>query len=295
MTAENLPYFKFISEIIDSGLWARMSPAARALYPALLRFSDRNFKPVFPGTRLLLKLTGFKQKASLRRARQELETLGLISMTSGSGRTNTCYHFRFDALQGDSHMSPGESSPAPLGARKRPLRGDATAAGGAVPDDPGYNQIHININNNVPTPTGPSAAAGRSESDRQRMGVLERRFGREMVDLAISECELAGIPASPEQLEDILFQDRPKARITWADAERALQDKISPGSLEIIRRAFLAERDGLLIFADHVPGHLRMLLERVCGDVFFEPEAAGAGSSTRREFWQAAAGKEVYE
>ena len=291
MTADNLPYFKFVSKIIDCGLWARMSPAARALYPALLRFSDRNFKPVFPGTRLLLKLTGFKQKASLRRARQELEALGLISITTGSGRTNTCYHFRFDTLQGDTASPPTGAGEGPAGERSLPSRGVAGDRSGGSPDDSGYNQIHININNHVPRVK--EQAADRSGSDRQRLGFLERRFGREMVDLAISECELAGIPATPEHLEKILFQDRPKARITWADAERALKDKISPGSLEIIRRAFLVERDGLLIFADHVPGHLRMLLERVCGDVFFEPP--GVGSDTRREFWQEAAGEEVIE
>ena len=49
MSAENMPYFKFISEIIRSGLWAKLSPAARTLYPVLLSFSDAKFQASIPG------------------------------------------------------------------------------------------------------------------------------------------------------------------------------------------------------------------------------------------------------
>jgi len=46
-----LTYFIFVCELIDAGIWAEMSPAARTLYPVLLRFSDRNFSPVYPGSK----------------------------------------------------------------------------------------------------------------------------------------------------------------------------------------------------------------------------------------------------
>jgi len=87
---KDLPYAKLVVALFDSGLWARMSAAARALYPALLRFSDGQFKPVFPGTTVLLKMTGFKQKSTLRRAREELVELGLIQFRAGAaGKTAT--------------------------------------------------------------------------------------------------------------------------------------------------------------------------------------------------------------
>lgn len=35
-------YIKFMSDIIDSGLWGKLSPAAKTLYPVLLKFSDQN-------------------------------------------------------------------------------------------------------------------------------------------------------------------------------------------------------------------------------------------------------------
>ena len=118
MKAHELPFFKVVTPLIDSGVWGRMSAAARTLYPVLLRFSDGSFKPVYPGSRLLLKLTGFKQKSSIRKARNELIELGLVSVTTGSGRKNTCYHFRFDALTAPgvaTQYTPRRQKSAPQG------------------------------------------------------------------------------------------------------------------------------------------------------------------------------------
>ena len=304
MTAHELPYFKFVSPLIDTGTWARMTAAARTLYPVLLRFSDGNFKPVYPGTRLLLKLTGFKQKASLRKARRELEELGLVSFTTGSGRKNTCYHFRFD-FQGDAEMPPwGARKDSARGARE-PSRGPVEAVPGAPGDAPQYNKIHISINNNVPSEakggapmTGAKANAARAGeaidpaatgADRERLAFFERRFGREMVDLAISECDLAGMPATAENIGRLLYRDV-RSRTSFRELTEALKARISPGSLGLIEQAFREEREGLLVFSDSLPGHLRVLLQRVCNKVFFEPEAEVV--SNRREFWARAGGIE---
>ncbi|MCR9144681.1 MAG: helix-turn-helix domain-containing protein [bacterium] len=296
MTAHDLPYFKFVSLLIDSGVWARMTSAARTLYPVLLRFSDGSFKPVYPGTRLLLKLTGFKQKSSLRKARRELAELGLISMTAGSGRKNTCYHFRFD-FQGDPEVPPWGSARAAPGGARATLRGAEGESSEGQQDASQYNKIHISINNNVQEQAEggarietPVERPTEAKTDGDRLAFFERRFGREMVDLAISECDLAGMPATAENIARILYRDAPKAGVSFRELARALQARISPGSFEMIESAFREEREGLLVFADSLPGHLRVLLQRMCDQVFFEPEREPAGS--RRDFWAGAGGNE---
>lgn len=62
---EHYPYIKFFADIIESGVWAGLSSAAKTLYLVLLKFSDQHFKPVWPSTEILLKLTGFKTKKSI--------------------------------------------------------------------------------------------------------------------------------------------------------------------------------------------------------------------------------------
>ena len=104
MSAGELQYFKFITDVIRSGTWARLSSAARALYPVLLSFTDRHFSPVYPGSNRLLELTGFKQKSSLRKAREELQEAGLILVKKGSGRTNSTYHFIFSCQSTSSFV-----------------------------------------------------------------------------------------------------------------------------------------------------------------------------------------------
>lgn len=96
MSEFNNQYIKFMSDIIDSGLWGRLSPAAKTLYPVLLKFSDQNFKQVWPGTDLLLKLTGFKTKKSIVLGKKELIKEGLLYYRPGSGRTNSVYYFTFN-------------------------------------------------------------------------------------------------------------------------------------------------------------------------------------------------------
>lgn len=59
---EHYPYIKFFADIIESGVWANLSSAAKTLYLVLLKFSDQHFKPVWPSTEILLRLTGFKTK-----------------------------------------------------------------------------------------------------------------------------------------------------------------------------------------------------------------------------------------
>ncbi len=270
MAESEMTYFKFVTDLIDSGIWAELSPAARTLYPVLLRFTDRNFKPVYPGSQTLLKLTGFKQKSSLRKARKELSEAGLIRIEEGTGRKNSRYFFRFDWR--DPKTPPwGAVSGPPEGAEVTP-RGVHESQHREASSDPPYNQIHISINNHV------------QEADLKKLLNTEpyvRRFGKRNVDLALSELELAGLEKTEENLKKILIPSvSQKKRLSWPDIEKYLCEKISPGSLDILRQAFLKEEDGIFIFSDEIPKYLKNILQQLNTDVFFEPAA-----KTHR-FWE---------
>ena len=278
MSAQDLAYSKFVSLLIDSGVWATMSSAARTLYPVLLRFSDGNFKPVFPGGKLLLKLTGFKQKSTLRKARNELVDLGLIAISSGSGRKNTFYHFRFDTLRG-SALPPTAASQTPGEAPvSDTLQGIVPPARGFQKDPP-YNKIHISINNNV------HSGGEKMEAPPSELRALGNRFGEENLSLALSECRLAGIPETHENLEKILYRSQAAGGTSWAQIEKNLIQKISRGSLLMIEKSFLGDKNGVLFFADSLPEYLKELLRRESPDILFEPFS---DTGERRMFWKEA-------
>ena len=274
--SREFPFLKLVSPLIDTGIWAAMSPAARALYPVLLRFSDGKFKPVYPGSRILLKLTGFKQKSTLRRARRELVATGLLSVTEGSGRSNTVYHFRFDPLRGDQ-LPPGEAMQEPAGGEGVAHRGSPGQGGEERTGPPPYNQIHISINNNVPGETEAETSSGTQKT-------LREEFGERVVDLAISECGLGGIPPTDENLRKILYRDGGGAGPSWPDLVRYLSERISPGSLTMIQESFREEQHGVFIFSDDLPEFLKTLLGQTCPRVFFEPAAETVTSSGA--FWR---------
>lgn len=83
-------------DIIESGTWAKLSVGARTLYPVLLKFSDQNFKHVWPSTKTLLELTGFRTKKSIIEAKKDLILNGLIQTIPGSGHQNSQYYFSFN-------------------------------------------------------------------------------------------------------------------------------------------------------------------------------------------------------
>lgn len=274
MAENTLHYVKFVTALIDRGIWAQMSSAARTLYPVLLRFTDRNYKPVYPGTQTLLRLTGFKQKASLRRARKELVDLGLVSITEGTGRKNTCYHFRFDGLLSDSPTGSSNNPPADhtiapgISSDPRGKWSDSPPEGSAAA--PPYNQIHISIDNNV---HGQEKTNPPVDDTARRIDFLRSRYGDSDVDAAFSECHLGGILPTPENLEQLLYGKREYKRNAsgWKDMETYLREKISAHSLEHIRRSFMTEEGGVLIFSDDLPPHLKRIIKQLNTNVFFEP------------------------
>lgn len=137
-------YIRFMVDIIDSGLWAELSHGAKSLYLVLLKFSDSKFKPVFPATPILMKLTGFKTKKSIIEAKKELSEKGLIKFFEGTGHTSTVYHFLF-AYKKSKIPPQGSISGYPWGGEDSHLGVPNEHIQESLGGNP--NQIHITINN----------------------------------------------------------------------------------------------------------------------------------------------------
>jgi hypothetical protein len=260
MAGPELQYFKFVTKIIDAGIWAQMSPAARTLYPVLMRFSDRDFKPVYPGSAKLLELTGFKHKVTLRKARNELVDLGLIAITRGTGRTNTTYLFRFDTLtpQGDAAIAPRKSNLDLSGDGVLSTEGTSHEEGRGSTGTLPYNQIHISINNHVL----------KQDDEKSRFEILNQKFGSETVELAKTECTSVGLPVTAANVERILA----KHESTWAGILAKAKSKVSDASFRLVQDAFLDEHNGIVYVADSLPEFLKTLLSRLHPSLVFEPQ-----------------------
>lgn len=177
--ADPQQYIKFMSDIIDSGTWASLSSGARALYPVLLKFSDQNFKQVWPSTSTLLKLTGFKTKKSVIDAKKDLIDSGLIQTKSGSGHANSIYYFTFNypgskitPLWDTPVYHPGVEKSTP-GEEENTPRGDATG---------NPNQINITITNNQ-IQKEPKKSK-KKKSDRGAFEAVLEEYGEEIFNYA---------------------------------------------------------------------------------------------------------------
>ena len=178
-------YIKFMSDIIDSGLWGKLSPAAKTLYPVLLKFSDQNFKHVWPSTETLLKLTGFKTKKSILLGKKELIKEGLLYYKPGCGRTNSTYYFSFNYV--GSKITPQWDKNIPLSGipTSSSVEYNQTPQGSqAIPP----NNLNITIHNNQSL---------RQEPDREKsFDNLMSLYGFDLVDSAIQIAKSKGLESN---------------------------------------------------------------------------------------------------
>lgn len=286
MVGSELPYFKFVCALIDAGIWAKMSPAARTLYPVLLRFSDKHFSPVYPGTKKLLELTGFKQKASLRKARKELISLGLISITLGQGRKNTIYHFRFDWIQptGISGYPSEVHRNTPLRNKNVSLRDARSAPKEGHPSTPPYNEIHISINQGVPR--NPVFKKKKEKANTDPLKELKKIYGEKEVEKAIYESRIAGLPVTPETIEKILKGKVLSAGENLEELLSLLENKISTTSLHMIKKSFLRQENGYLVFSEELPLYLKTILLKFSERILFEADRNNTNFVLREEWRQ---------
>ena len=184
MDANNM-YLAIMSDILDSGTWAQLGPAAKALYPVLCKFSNHTFKPVWPGTDELLRLTGFKTKKSLQEAKRELIHMGLIHVVAGTGRTPSHYYFRFDyrgsRVDIERHR---EQAVSRRGIQESPPEGYANTPQRDPSISPNHINIHINKLTQTTTNNNPDLSLLLNEffgGEKQR-GNFKDRLVQEMLE-----------------------------------------------------------------------------------------------------------------
>ena len=180
-----------MTDIIDSGLWGKLSPAAKTLYPVLLKFSDQNFKHVWPSTETLLKLTGFKTKKSILLGKKELIKEGLLHYRPGSGRTNSTYYFSFN-YEG-SKITPDWDKNIPLsGLNPSPFEVSNNPPKGLTDIHP--NHLNITINNTQTNKQG---------TDTPNLTNLFDIHGIECVDKAIQIAKAKGLEENISYIQGV--------------------------------------------------------------------------------------------
>ncbi len=179
------PYIRLMTDIIDSGVWANLSSAAKTLYPVLLKFSDSKFKPVWPGTEMLLKLTGFKTKKSIVQAKKELTQAGLLYQVPGNGKTATRYHFSFH-YEGSKITPLGDISIPRGGGFLSQQEGDKNSDGRGASIPP--NHINITISNtNQSEPLGKTEKREEPTTSASNLEQLIGLFGSDIAFDAYSQ------------------------------------------------------------------------------------------------------------
>ena len=114
---------KFGSDWCGWGVAAGGTSDDHDLKPTCTHWRLKGQNPPFsahPGSNRLLELTGFKQKSSLRKAREELQEVGLILVKKGSGRTNSTYHFIFTPQESATVSPGGTHQHTPAGDQQAP-------------------------------------------------------------------------------------------------------------------------------------------------------------------------------
>ena len=178
MSDQRHAYIRLMTDIIDSGVWAGLSHAAKTLYPVLLKFSDYNFKPVWPNTETLMRLTGFKTKKSIVSAKKELTRAGLLYQVPGNGRTSTRYHFSFH-YEGSRITPLGDASITLGGFETDASGGSKLVSKGGADGTPNHINITISNTNNLPAVPTPGEL-GKIKEEKKAFETLVELFGPEI-------------------------------------------------------------------------------------------------------------------
>lgn len=267
---EHYPYIKFFADIIESGVWAGLSSAAKTLYLVLLKFSDQHFKPVWPSTEILLKLTGFKTKKSIIQGKRDLIQAGLLQVTPGTGHTSSRYYFCFNYKgskippQGYIFGHPGGGNEgAPEVSERRPQ-----GSGEGTP-----NHINITITNNQ-----------NQEPEKKKihlsLDVLEEKYGPSILSEALSIAKARGMEANIKYVQGICKnlmktdldtvvpefnqnqEGSQEQEATWRGFLLWSKDRLARSSIEILERTRVEPDGRTLCILDAVPESLRMIIAK---------------------------------
>lgn len=247
------PYIKFMSDIIDSGLWAKLSVGARTLYPVLLKFSDQNFKQVWPSTGTLMQLTGFKTKKSVIEAKKDLVKAGLIQVINGNGHTNSVYYFTFN-YEGSKIAPQWDKKIHPCGSFSHP-------SGESLPTHQGGQKLNPNQINITITNKQTNKKEFFKEEESQSYEKLIQDYGNEIFSYAFKEAKKRGMEKQyayikaickdrTEYLSEInINQLGDENKATWFSFLEWARKKLTQDSVKILE-SLEPQVDGKTIFIE---------------------------------------------
>ncbi|EQA46404.1 DNA-binding helix-turn-helix protein [Leptospira broomii serovar Hurstbridge str. 5399] len=277
---EHYPYIKFLSDIIESGVWARLSAAGKTLYLVLLKFSDQNFKPVWPSNEILLRLTGLKTKKSINEGKRDLVKAGLLQFVPGTGHKNTMYYFCFNYPgskippqgvifgnpRGTGMGTPGVQDGIPEGVREIPP-----------------NNINITIHNTQNQKPDP-----RKEAQKLSLDFLSKEYGpgilAEAMEIAKTQNQegnlyyirgicrnLSNDGKQPnfEHRSGMPSQSRnssPGYEASWQGFLDWCKDLLSPSSVAALQNIRVEPDGRTLLIVDPVPVALRTIVTKYFTD-----------------------------
>ena len=82
----DVSWFHIFKELIKSKTWAKMSPAARAVYPVIKAFTNWKDGYAFPSFDTLMEYSGLNSRTSIGKALRELEKVGYIQAKRTKGK-----------------------------------------------------------------------------------------------------------------------------------------------------------------------------------------------------------------
>ncbi|TGK83254.1 helix-turn-helix domain-containing protein [Leptospira noumeaensis] len=267
-----------MTDIIDSGVWAELSHAAKTLYPVLLKFSDYNFKPVWPNTETLMRLTGFKTKKSIVSAKKELTQAGLLYQVPGSGRTSTRYHFSFH-YEGSRITPLGDTNLPPRDLEMGLSGGSKLASKGGADGTPNHINITISNTNNVPAVPAPSEMSKEREKKKAFENLVDL-FGPEIALEAYQKAVSLHMESNSSYLQTLCRelvssqrkevlkteQKNPEADVfshpaSWAGFLSWASKELTQSSWNQLERMQVETDGNVIIVTSSLLGHLRQIVQ----------------------------------
>lgn len=274
---EHFPYIKFLSDIIDSGVWATLSPAAKTLYLVLLKFSDQTFKPVWPSNESLIRLTGLKTKKSINEGKKDLVRAGLLQFVPGTGHKNSTYYFCFNypgskiPPQGVIFGSPGGGFGSPPGVASDSREGGQTG---------NPNNINITIHNT-------QNQKPKIEKKDLSLDSLKDRYGENILSEAMEIARAQGLgenlhyirgicknlsgtkPPNFEHTSPAQSQSpghSPGKEASWIGFLEWCKGNLSRSSVEVLEKVQVEPDGKTLLVKDALPETLRMIITKYFTD-----------------------------
>lgn len=259
-----------MSDIIDSGVWAELSAGARALYPVLLKFSDQNFKHVWPSTTTLMKLTGFKTKKSIIDAKRDLINAGLIQVKTGTGHSNSVYYFCFN-YKGSKIQPLWDKNIHPSDIKKETPELKNSSAQGATKKD--SNQINITITNNNQSHNHSKRKSSKEKNKSDIKEILEL-FGHEIFSYAYSIALKEGMENNYEYIKSLckkrvqslhstkINQNFDYVQSNWTDFLLWASKKLSKSSYTLLSNINPKFNGEIIYIEENVPEILKQIIQK---------------------------------